>query len=162
MVKILPRIITSALLLSSKTISSASATVATSDADNDEFDISIAKKLAEETLLRFMGLEEEDSANNDDGNSEHTSATTETSEAAKSDTTTIPTTTDNEEEDENLSYDGSELIEWINSNGGHIHPNARIGLDPSGQYRGVFVKTVEEGGTSEGIANDDIIGRIPW
>ena len=44
------------------------------------------------------------------------------------------------EEDETLTQLGSNLIEWINSNGGYIHPNARIGLDPSGQYRGVFVK----------------------
>ena len=63
----------------------------------------------------------------------------------------------------NLSYDGSDLIAWINSNGGFIHPNARIGLDPTGQYRGVFVKSVgEEGGTSDGIEDDDIIARIPW
>ena len=152
MVKILPRIITSALLLSS------SLAAVASDAENDEFDISIAQQLAEETLIRFMGLEE-DSVNDDDGNSEHTSAATETNEHDKSDPTS---TTDNEGEDKNLSYDGSELIEWINTNGGYIHPNARIGLDPSGQYRGVFVKTVEEGGTTEGIENDGIIGRIPW
>ena len=105
-----------------------------------------------------MGLEED--SVNDDGNSEHTSAATDTNEHDKSD---YPiSTTVNEEEDKNSSYDGSELIEWINTNGGYIHPNARIGLDPSGQYRGVFVKTVEEGGTAEGIENDDIIGRIPW
>ena len=153
MVKILPRIITSALLLSSSSLAAVA-----SDAENDEFDISIAKQLAEETLIRFMGLEED--SVNDDGNSEHTSAATETNEHDKSD---YPiSTTVNEEEDKNSSYDGSELIEWINTNGGYIHPNARIGLDPSGQYRGVFVKTVEEGGTAEGIENDDIIGRIPW
>ena len=152
MVKILPRIIASALILSS------SLAAVASDAENDEFDISIAQQLAEETLIRFMGLEE-DSANGDDGNSEHTSAATETNERDKSDPTS---TADNEKEDKNLSYDGSELIEWINTNGGYIHPNARIGLDPSGQYRGVFVKTVEEGGTVEGVENDDIIGRIPW
>ena len=153
MVKILPRIITSALLLSSSSLAAVA-----SDAENDEFDISIAQQLAEETLIRFMGLEED--SVNDDGNSEHTSAATDTNEHDKSD---YPiSTTVNEEEDKNSSYDGSELIEWINTNGGYIHPNARIGLDPSGQYRGVFVKTVEEGGTAEGIENDDIIGRIPW
>lgn len=152
MVKILPRIIASALILSS------SLAAVASDAENDEFDISIAQQLAEETLIRFMGLEED--SVNDDGNSEHTSAATDTNEHDKSD---YPiSTTVNEEEDKNSSYDGSELIEWINTNGGYIHPNARIGLDPSGQYRGVFVKTVEEGGTAEGIENDDIIGRIPW
>lgn len=152
MVKILPRIIASALILSS------SLAAVASDAEYDEFDISIAQQLAEETLIRFMGLEED--SVNDDGNSEHTSAATDTNEHDKSD---YPiSTTVNEEEDKNSSYDGSELIEWINTNGGYIHPNARIGLDPSGQYRGVFVKTVEEGGTAEGIENDDIIGRIPW
>ena len=152
MVKILPRIIASTLILSS------SLAAVASDAENDEFDISIAQQLAEETLIRFMGLEED--SVNDDGNSEHTSAATDTNEHDKSD---YPiSTTVNEEEDKNSSYDGSELIEWINTNGGYIHPNARIGLDGSGQYRGVFVKTVEEGGTAEGIENDDIIGRIPW
>lgn len=64
--------------------------------------------------------------------------------------------------DPNLTYNGDELIEWINENGGYIHPNARIGLDPTGKYRGVFVKTVEEGGTEEGIAEDEVICRIPW
>lgn len=64
--------------------------------------------------------------------------------------------------DPNLHYDGDELIDWINNNGGYIHPNARIGLDPTGKYRGVFVKTVEEGGTEEGIEGDDVVCRIPW
>lgn len=64
--------------------------------------------------------------------------------------------------DPNLHYDGDELIDWINNNGGYIHPNARIGLDPTGKYRGVFVKTVEEGGTEEGIEGDEIVCRIPW
>ena len=64
--------------------------------------------------------------------------------------------------DPNLNYNGDELIDWINGNGGYIHPNARIGLDPTGKYRGVFVKTVEEGGSEEGIEEDEIICRIPW
>ena len=69
-----------------------------------------------------------------------------------------------EEEDKNIAYDGSDLIEWINSNGGFIHPNARIGLDPTGQYRGVFVKNVgdEEGGTEKGIEEDELVCSIPW
>ena len=68
-----------------------------------------------------------------------------------------------EEEDKNIAYDGSDLIEWINSNGGFIHPNARIGLDPTGQYRGVFVKNVdEEGGTEKGIGEDELVCSIPW
>lgn len=66
------------------------------------------------------------------------------------------------EEDKNLSYDGSDLIDWINNNGGYIHPNARIGLDPTGQYRGVFVKSVEEGGTESGIEDGETVARIPW
>ena len=68
------------------------------------------------------------------------------------------------EEDKNIAYDGSDLIEWINSNGGFIHPNARIGLDPTGQYRGVFVKNVddEEGGTEKGIGEDELVCSIPW
>ena len=35
-------------------------------------------------------------------------------------------------------------------------------MDPTGKYRGVFVKTVEEGGTEEGIAEDEVVCRIPW
>jgi hypothetical protein len=66
------------------------------------------------------------------------------------------------DEDKNIAYDGSDLIEWINSNGGFIHPNARIGLDPTGQYRGVFVRSIDEGGTEKGIEDDDIIATIPW
>lgn len=65
--------------------------------------------------------------------------------------------------DPNLNYDGADLVDWINSNGGYIHPNARIGLDPTGKYRGVFVKSLgEEGGSEEGIQEDEIICRIPW
>jgi hypothetical protein len=87
--------------------------------------------------------------------------------------------------DKNLSYDGSDLIEWINANGGFIHANARIGLDPTGMYRGVFVKKNREHNNSnnnngsdddlgnkpkmineeeevEGIEEGDIIARIPW
>ena len=66
------------------------------------------------------------------------------------------------EEDETLTQPGSNLIEWINLNGGYIYPNARIGLDPSGQYLGVFVKPVAEGATAAGIKAGDIVGRIPW
>mmetsp|Transcript_19707 Transcript_19707/g.29401 ORF Transcript_19707/g.29401 Transcript_19707/m.29401 type:complete len:483 (-) Transcript_19707:878-2326(-) len=67
-------------------------------------------------------------------------------------------------DDKNISYDGSDLIEWITSNGGFIHPNARIGLDPTGNYRGVFVKSVggEDGGTEEGIEEDELVCSIPW
>lgn len=64
--------------------------------------------------------------------------------------------------DPNLHYTGGDLIDWINSNGGYIHPNARIGLDPTGKYRGVFAKTIEEGGSEEGIEEDDVICKIPW
>jgi hypothetical protein len=64
--------------------------------------------------------------------------------------------------DPNLHYNGDTLINWINENGGYIHPNARIGLDPTGKYRGVFVKTLEEGGTEGGIEDDEVICRIPW
>ena len=67
-------------------------------------------------------------------------------------------------DDKNIAYEGSDLIEWITSNGGFIHPNARIGLDPTGNYRGVFVKSVggEDGGTEEGIEEDELVCSIPW
>jgi len=68
------------------------------------------------------------------------------------------------EEDKNIAYDGTDLIEWITSNGGFIHPNARIGMDPTGKYRGVFVKSVggTDGGTVEGIEEDELVCSIPW
>eukprot|EP00985_Skeletonema_marinoi_P020161 scaffold11832_cov155-Skeletonema_marinoi.AAC.3 len=71
---------------------------------------------------------------------------------------------DQKEADRNIAYDGSDIIEWIKSNGGFIHPNTRIGVDPTGQYRGVFVKSVggEDGGTPDGIEKDAIICEIPW
>mmetsp|Transcript_36294 Transcript_36294/g.73933 ORF Transcript_36294/g.73933 Transcript_36294/m.73933 type:complete len:463 (+) Transcript_36294:37-1425(+) len=71
---------------------------------------------------------------------------------------------DQKEADRNIAYDGSDLIDWIKSNGGFIHPNTRIGLDPTGQYRGVFVKSAggEDGGTPDGIEKDTIICEIPW
>lgn len=102
-------------------------------------------------------------------------------------TNTLPEDDDNDSDnDKNLSYDGSDLIEWINANGGFIHENARIGLDPTGMYRGVFVKNREnyannihesttsqitennnqrivgEGEGSGSIEEGDIIARIPW
>ncbi|EJK75610.1 hypothetical protein THAOC_02661, partial [Thalassiosira oceanica] len=46
--------------------------------------------------------------------------------------------------------------------GGYVNPNARIGLDPSGRYRGVFVRTVEEGGTEGGIPEGEMLCSIPW
>ncbi|KAL7453656.1 LOW QUALITY PROTEIN: hypothetical protein ACHAWC_006453, partial [Mediolabrus comicus] len=55
--------------------------------------------------------------------------------------------------------DNEELLDWIITNGGYIHPNAHIKFVPPTQsYRGVFVKNVnEEGGTPEGIKKGDII-----
>jgi hypothetical protein len=82
--------------------------------------------------------------------------------AEKVDDTTQQQQEEGEEEDKNIAYDGSDLIEWINSNGGFIHPNARIGLDPTGQYRGVFVKNIDEGGTEKGIGEDELVCSIPW
>ena len=103
-------------------------------------------------------------------NIDNASAPASDSSKDKSDSSSSsPTTTTNdndEEEDKNLTYDGSDLIEWINTNGGYIHPNARIGLDPTGQYRGVFVKNgnanEDEVAKSEGIDDGDVIASIPW
>jgi len=65
-----------------------------------------------------------------------------------------------DEEDEIVE----ELLDWIITNGGYIHPNAHIKFVPPTQsYRGVFVKNLnEEGGTPEGIKKGDIICKIPW
>mmetsp|Transcript_18599 Transcript_18599/g.39007 ORF Transcript_18599/g.39007 Transcript_18599/m.39007 type:complete len:552 (+) Transcript_18599:217-1872(+) len=76
-----------------------------------------------------------------------------------------------DETDDNSGYDGIELIEWIVSNGGFIHPNVRIGKDPSGEYRGIFVKEwdakkstdgVGIGKSGRGIGKDEVISEIPW
>ena len=65
-----------------------------------------------------------------------------------------------DEEDEIVE----ELLDWIITNGGYIHPNAHVKFVPPTQsYRGVFVKNVnEEGGTPEGIKKGDIMCKIPW
>ncbi len=76
-----------------------------------------------------------------------------------------------DETDNNSEYDGIKLVEWIISNGGYIHPNVRIGADPSGKYRGVFVKNwnaerssdgVGIGKSGRGIGKDEVIAEIPW
>ena len=147
-------------------------------AERDGFNIASTIQLAKETLDRRIVTPHETIAKEDekDGKNNSVEETAPPSEmtdgeGAQPDPAAEhnePTTTEQQDDesavqDMNLSYDGSDLIEWINSNGGFIHPNARIGLDPTGQYRGVFVKSVgEEGGTSDGIEDDDIIARIPW
>lgn len=105
------------------------------------------------------------------GRSQHASnsevESTATCNTKENDNDTLQTLLDDEDQEEadkNIAYDGSDLRNWIKSNGGFIHPNTRIGLDPTGQYRGVFVKSVEgeEGGTPDGIEKDAIICEIPW
>eukprot|EP00571_Detonula_confervacea_P014899 CAMPEP_0172306364 /NCGR_PEP_ID=MMETSP1058-20130122/7441_1 /TAXON_ID=83371 /ORGANISM="Detonula confervacea, Strain CCMP 353" /LENGTH=540 /DNA_ID=CAMNT_0013018219 /DNA_START=146 /DNA_END=1768 /DNA_ORIENTATION=- len=146
-----------------------SGTNAASDEANSS---SLAFELAKTTLDRIMAppqalsdVDKENDKNNSVGEKTQSEAngngateeTNDKQQPTKEDETKM------EAEDKNLSYDGSDLIEWINNNGGYIHPNARIGLDPTGQYRGVFVKNVEEeGGTSEGIEEGDTVARIPW
>mmetsp|Transcript_10104 Transcript_10104/g.18205 ORF Transcript_10104/g.18205 Transcript_10104/m.18205 type:complete len:532 (+) Transcript_10104:110-1705(+) len=148
-------------------------------AERDGFNIASTIQLAQETLDRLIVTPHETIVKEDEKDGKNNSVEENTAppsemmdgEGAQPDPATEknePTTTEQQDDegavqDMNLSYDGSDLIEWINSNGGFIHPNARIGLDPTGQYRGVFVKGIgEDGGTSDGIEDDDIIARIPW
>ena len=156
---------------------SSSATTTTTVALNDgEFNKSAVSLLAQETLTRMLGIEDdavvrdEEEATEYAQNKKNMSVPTTTTMAAEdSDTTTAESsetdskTANNEESKEAILQEerGQAIIEWINNNGGLIHSNARIGLDPTGQYRGVFVKTLEEGGTAEGIEDGDIVGRIP-
>ena len=121
--------------------------------------------LARETLARALGppsAAEADADTLTNGNS--SSSSNNNNNNNKNDD-------DDDSNDKNLSYDGSDLIEWINSNGGFIHQNARIGLDHTGKYRGVFVKINNSEKTNEndserrideGIEEGDIIARIPW
>jgi hypothetical protein len=121
-------------------------------------DIESSVRLAQETYDRLVLAPRVEALAKEDGRTgKDNSAEESTSDAASSSPTNA------EEEDKNLTYDGSDLIAWINDNGGLVHANARIGLDPTGQYRGVFVKNAgEAGGTSDGIKEGDVVGRIPW
>ena len=161
---------------------SSSATTTIVALNDGEFNKSAVSLLAQETLTRMLGIEddavvrdEEEAAEYAEQNKKNMSIPTTATAAEDDDTTTSDTTTEettesttktanSEESTEAIQQEerGQKIIEWINNNGGLIHSNARIGLDPTGQYRGVFVKTLEEGGTAEGIEDGDIVGRIPW
>jgi len=146
--------------------------------NDGEFNKSAVSLLAQETLTRMLGIEddavvrdEEEAAEYAQQNKKNMSlpATAEddsstSTSADTSETESSTKTANNEESTEAILQEerGQAIIEWINNNGGLIHSNARIGLDPTGQYRGVFVKTLEEGGSVEGIEDGDIVGRIPW
>ena len=138
------------------------------DEGSSSFDIEPSVDLAQDIVERFMGLslppstqsaQSEEAADNETGEGSQPPAAGEADNSAAEPSSA---NSNGGEEDKNLTYDGSDLIEWINANGGLIHPNIRIGLDPTGQYRGVFVKTLEEGGTEEGIDEGDITARVPW
>ena len=162
---------------------SSSATTTTAALNDGEFDKSAVSLLAQETLTRMLGIEDDAVVRDEEEATEYaqlnkknmsvptttttadedTASTSE--EISESETTESTTkTANNEESTEAILQEerGQAIIEWINNNGGLIHSNARIGLDPTGQYRGVFVKSLEEGGTVEGIEDGDIVGRIPW
>ena len=157
---------------------SSSATTTTVALNDGEFNKSAVSLLAQETLTRMLGIEDDAVVRDEEEAAEYalnkknmsvpTTTTNEDDDTDTSDTTeeteSTSKTANNEEEKEAIQQEerGQAIIEWINNNGGLIHSNARIGLDPTGQYRGVFVKTLEEGGSVEGIEDGDIVGRIPW
>jgi len=157
---------------------SSSATTTTMALNDGEFNKSAVSLLAQETLTRMLGIEDDAVVRDEEEvaelrNKKNMSVPTTATAAEDDDTDTSDTTEEtesttktanNEESKEAILQEerGQAIIEWINSNGGLIHSNARIGLDPTGQYRGVFVKTLEEGGTVDGIEDGDIVGRIPW
>ena len=160
---------------------SSSATTTTVALNDGEFNKSAVSLLAQETLTRMLGIEDdavvrdEEEATEYALNKKNMSVPTTTTAADKDDDTSTSEesseqaesatkTANNEESTEAILQEerGQAIIEWINNNGGLIHSNARIGLDPTGQYRGVFVKSLEEGGTVEGIEDGDIVGKIPW
>ena len=159
---------------------SSSATTTTAALNDGEFDKSAVSLLAQETLTRMLGIEDDAVVRDEEEATEYslkknmsvpTTTTTAdedtastSSETREPETETTTKTANNEESTEAILQEerGQAIIEWINNNGGLIHSNARIGLDPTGQYRGVFVKTLEEGGSAEGIEDGDIVGRIPW
>ena len=131
------------------------------------------RRLAQDTVARFLrppdqpvAIDEKDD-NNIAANTASTQSSRSIDDVAPLQQQPRPSA-DRKEDDKNISYDGSDLIEWITNNGGIVHKNARIGLDPTGQYRGVFVRNIkeeggtEEGGTSDGIKAGEIISEIPW
>ena len=100
-------------------------------------DVASSVRLAQETYERLVAspsaeIEAVAVTKEDDEAGKHNSG----EEIAPDSAASSPTISDDEQlerEDKNLSYDGSDLIEWINDSGGFVHPNARIGLDPTGQ-----------------------------
>jgi len=163
---------------------SSSATITIASPNEIEFNKSAVSLLAQETLTRMLGIEDDAVVRDEEEAAEYAQQNTNkknmslpattaeddsSSASAESSETELETestakTANNEESKEAIQQEerGQAIIEWINNNGGLIHSNARIGLDPTGQYRGVFVKTLEEGGSVEGIEDGDIVGRIPW
>ena len=160
----------------------AAAEAATVSGEDPDLILHTSAALARETIARSLGSSSSAPAAADTGivggdapapvDAPPPSApvTTTTTSANDNDTTN-----NSDNNDKNLAYDGADLIEWINANGGFIHENARIGLDPTGMYRGVFVKNqkkilLEHNNENEppprtmdeGIEEGDIIARIPW
>ena len=127
----------------------------------DEFDRGIVGKLARSTLDRLLF---NDDANNNAEEGVNDNGTETTNNASDQESPASSSSPQQMNDvDPNINYHGEDLIEWIMNNGGLIHSNARIGLDPTGRYRGVFVKNVDnEGGTAIGIEEGDIIARIPY
>jgi hypothetical protein len=150
--------------------------------DPDLVLLHMSAALARETIARSLGSSSSATAAADTGIIEEVYAPAPVDAPPPSAPVTTTTTSANDNatnnnsdnNDKNLAYDGADLIEWINANGGFIHENARIGLDPTGMYRGVFVKNqnqiVEHNNEhkppprtmDEGIEEGDIIARIPW
>ena len=160
----------------------AAAEAATVSGEDPDLILHTSAALARETIARSLGSSSSATAAADTGIEEVDAPAPVDAPPPSAPVVTTPTTSANDNDtnnsgnnDKNLAYDGTDLIEWINANGGFIHENARIGLDPTGMYRGVFVKNqkkilLEHNNENEppprtmdeGIEEGDIIARIPW
>ncbi|KAL7489503.1 hypothetical protein ACHAW6_015135 [Cyclotella cf. meneghiniana] len=65
--------------------------------------------------------------------------------------------------DEHGDYNGSDLIEWINSHPqGYVHPSVRIGRERPGDPTSMLGLYVSSSPGTKPIERDEIIARIPW
>ncbi|KAL3776654.1 hypothetical protein HJC23_001900 [Cyclotella cryptica] len=75
---------------------------------------------------------------------------------ANSDATALPT-------DEHGDYNGSDLIEWINSHPqGYVHPSLRIGRRIPGDSSSIIGTFVSSAPGAKPIEKDEVIATIPW
>jgi hypothetical protein len=65
--------------------------------------------------------------------------------------------------DEHGDYNGSDLIEWVNSHPqGYVHPSLRIGRRIPGDSSSIIGTFVSSAPGAKPIEKDEVIAKIPW